>query len=260
MSYLSNQAVIVTGSSSGIGEGIAKHFANQGADVVINSRVQERGERVAESIRDIGGSAIAIEADITDDHAVEILVKKTVEKFGSLDVMVNNAGMTILDPAEDFKIDEWRQVVEVNLVGTFICCQAAGRQMIKQNQGGSILNISSLMGGDHGLQLRSPYCASKAGVNNLTKTLAVEWADEGVCVNALAPGFVRTNITGQTQDSAGYTDDDIRDRTPLGRFGTVEEMAKCAEFLVSRDNFVTGEVLYADGGYNAYAWGASAQR
>jgi 3-oxoacyl-[acyl-carrier protein] reductase len=259
MADLSDDTAIVTGSSSGIGKGIAEHFASQGANVVINSRSQERADAVAEDIREDGGSAIAVEADVTDEDAVAALVDTTVEEFGSLDVMVNNAGMTILGAAEEFDVDDWRQVVEVDLVGTFIGCQAAGRQMIDQDEGGAILNVSSLMGGDHGLQLRSPYCASKAGVNNLTKTLAVEWADEDVYVNALAPGFIWTEITDQTQGSAGYTDDDIRDRTPLGRFGSIEEMANCAEFLVGRDNYVTGEVLYADGGYNAYAWGAGDQ-
>ena len=107
--------------------------------------------------------------------------------------------------------------------------------------------------------MRSPYGAAKAGVNNLTRTLAVEWAEHGVHVNALSPGFIWTDITGQTQESGGYTDDDIRDRTPLGRFGTVDEVAECATFLVGRNNFVTGEVLYVDGGWKAYGWGAGDQ-
>jgi 3-oxoacyl-[acyl-carrier protein] reductase len=166
--------------------------------------------------------------------------------------------MTILGPAEEFDVDDWRRVIEVDLVGTFIGCQAAGRQMIEQGDGGAILNISSLMS-SRGLHLRSPYNSAKAGVNNLTRTLAVEWAEHEIFVNALAPGFIWTEITDQTQGSAGYTDDDIRDRTPLGRFGSIEEMATCAEFLVGRDNVVTVDVLYADGGWKAYAWGAGDQ-
>ena len=259
MPDLSDETAIITGSSSGIGKGIAEHFAAQGANVVVNSRSHERAQEVADSIEADGGTAIAVEADVTDEDAVAALVETTVDEFGRLDVMVNNAGLTTLGPAEEFDVDEWRQVVEVDLVGTFIGCQAAGRQMIEQEGEGAILNVSSLMGGDHGLQLRSPYCASKAGVNNLTRTLAVEWAEHEVYVNALAPGFIWTEITGQTQGSAGYTDDDIRDRTPLGRFGSIEEMANCAEFLVARNNFVTGEVLYADGGWQAYAWGSGQQ-
>lgn len=255
---LSGDTVIVTGSSKGIGKGIAQRFAAEGANVVVNSRFQERADEVASTIEADGGSAIGVEADVTDETEMAALVEATVERFGRLDVMVNNAGVTTLGPAEDFDVADWREVVDVDLVGTFIGCQVAGRQLIEQGDGGAILNVSSLMG-SRGLQLRSPYCASKAGVNNLTRTLAVEWAEHDIHVNAIAPGFIWTEITAQTQGSAGYTNDDIRDRTPLGRFGTVEEMATCALFLVGRDNFVTGEILYADGGWQAYGWGAGDQ-
>jgi len=255
---LSGDTAVVTGSSQGIGKGIAERFAAEGANVVVNSRSAERAEEVAESIEADGGTAIGVAADVTDEDAMAALVETTVEEFGSLDVFVNNAGVTTLGPAEEFDVDEWREVVNVDLVGTFVGCKVAGQQMIEQGDGGAILNMSSLMGG-RGLQLRSPYCASKAGVNNLTQTLAVEWAEHDVHVNALAPGFIWTEITEQTQGSAGYTNDDIRDRTPLGRFGSVEEMAECALFLVGRNNFVTGEVLYADGGWQAYGWGAGDQ-
>lgn len=255
---LNGDTVIVTGSSKGIGKGIAQRFAAEGANVVVNSRSQERADEVASTIEAEGGSAIGIEADVTDETEMAALVEATVERFGRLDVMVNNAGVTTLGPAEDFDVAEWRRVVDVDLVGTFIGCQVAGRQLIEQGDGGAILNVSSLMG-SRGLQLRSPYCASKAGVNNLTRTLAVEWAAHDIHVNAIAPGFIWTEITAQTQGSAGYTNDDIRDRTPLGRFGTIEEMATCALFLVGRDNFVTGEILYADGGWQAYGWGAGSQ-
>lgn len=255
---LSGDTVIVTGSSQGIGQGIAERFADEGANVVINSRSQERADDVAAGIEDDGGTAVGIEADVTDEDEMMALVDAAVERFGRLDVMVNNAGVTTLDRAESFDVEAWREVVDVDLVGTFIGCKVAGKQFIEQGDGGAILNMSSLMGG-RGLQMRSPYCASKAGVNNLTQTLAVEWAEHDVHVNALAPGFIWTEITEQTQGSAGYTNDDIRDRTPLGRFGSVEEMAECALFLVGRNNFVTGEVLYADGGWQAYGWGAGDQ-
>ena len=255
MPDLSGDTAIVTGSSKGIGKGIAEHYAAQGANVVINSRNEDEAREVAESIEADGGTAIAVEADVTDEDDMAALVETTVDEFGQLDIMVNNAGITTLGPAEEFDVHEWRRIIEVNLVGTFIGCQVAGRQMMAQEDDGAILNISSLMS-SRGLQLRSPYCSSKAAVNNLTRTLAVEWAEDGVYVNALAPGFIWTEITDQTQDSGGYTDDDIRDRTPMNRFGTIEEMAECTEFLTARNNFVTGEVLYADGGWKAYGWGA----
>jgi 3-oxoacyl-[acyl-carrier protein] reductase len=252
---LSGLTAIVTGSSAGIGAAIAKRFASEGANVVTNSRSRERAERVAQEIRDAGDSAVAIESDVTDYAEMESLVEAAVAEFGSLDVMVNNAGVTEIAPAEEFHPDEWRRVVDVDLTGVFFGAQLAGRQMIEQGTGGSILNISSMLG-EQGLQKRAPYCAAKAGVNNLTRTLAVEWAEHGIHVNALAPGFVRTEITAQTQSSADYTDDDIENRTPFGRFGTLEEMTESALFLVGGDNFVTGEILRADGGWTPYAWGS----
>lgn len=254
-SRLSGRTAIVTGSSTGIGAAIAKRFAAEGANVVTNSRSRDRAEETASAIRETGGNAVAIESDVTDYDAMETLVEATVEEFGSLDVMVNNAGVTSIGPAEDVDPDDWRRIIDVDLTGVFFGSQLAGRQMIEQGSGGSILNVSSIMG-DLGLHKRAPYCAAKAGVNNLTRTLAVEWASYGVHVNALAPGFVKTDITDQTQSAADYTDDDIRKRTPLDRFGTLDEMAECATFLVSNNHYVTGEVLHADGGWTAYAWGS----
>ena len=252
---LAGQTAIVTGSSAGIGAAIAKRFAAEGANVVTNSRALERAEATAEAIRETGGSAVAIESDVTDYDAMETLVEGTVSEFGSLDVMVNNAGVTEIGPAEDIGPDEWRSIVDVDLTGVFFGAQLAGRQMLGQESGGAILNVSSIMG-ELGFHWRAPYAAAKAGVNNLTRTLAVEWAPHGIHVNALAPGFVKTDITDQTQSSANYTDDDIRNRTPLDRYGTLEEMAECATFLVGNDHYVTGEVLHADGGWTAYAWGS----
>ena len=252
---LSGQTAIVTGSSTGIGAAIAQRFADEGANVVTNSRDRERAEATATEIREGGGTAVAIESDVTDYDAMEALVEATVEEFGRLDVMVNNAGLTRIGPAERLDPEDWRHVIDVDLTGVFFGSQLAGRQMIDQESGGAILNVSSMLG-EQGLQKRAPYCAAKAGVNNLTRTLAVEWAEHDIQVNALAPGFIQTDITDQTQDSADYTDEDIRNRTPLGRYGTLDEMANCATFLVGNDHYVTGEVLRADGGWTAFAWGS----
>lgn len=252
---LAGRTAIVTGSSAGIGAAIAKRFAEEGANVVTNSRSLERAEQTASEIREAGGTAIAVEADVTDYEAVESLVDTAVAEFGRLDVMVNNAGLTRIGPAEEIDPADWRTAIDVDLTGVFFGAQLAGRQMIEQDAGGSILNVSSMMG-EQGLVKRAPYCAAKAGVNNLTRTLAVEWAQHDIYVNALAPGFIKTDITDQTQSSADYTDEDIRDRTPLGRYGTHEEMATCATFLVGRDHYVTGEILRADGAWTPNAWGS----
>jgi len=255
MSGLSGKTAIVTGASKGIGEAIATRFAAEGANVVVNSRSPERATEAAAEIEAEadGGEVVGVAADVSDYEDVEALVDATVEEFGGLDIMVNNAGITDIQPAAEFDPDEWRRVIDVDLNGVFFGAQVAAKQMIEQEEGGSILNVSSMMG-DMGFKMRAPYCAAKGAVNNLTQTLAVEWAEDDVTVNALAPGFIYTDITDQTQGSAGYTDEDVRKRTPMARYGSLEEMAECALFLTAQNNFVTGEVLTADGGWTADAW------
>jgi len=246
---LEGRTAIVTGASKGIGRAIAERFAAEGAAVVVNSRSAERAAAAADGIED----AVGVAADVSQYDGVAALVDAAVERFGRLDVMVNNAGITTIAPAEGFDHETFREVIDVDLVGVFFGSKLAARAMIDRGEGGAILDVSSMMG-DMGFAGRAAYCAAKGGVNNLTRTLAVEWAEHDIVVNALAPGFVRTGITDRTQDAAGYTDDDVRKRTPMARFGTLEEMAECATFLVSRDNYVTGEVLEADGGWTADAW------
>jgi 3-oxoacyl-[acyl-carrier protein] reductase len=197
----------------------------------------------------------AVESDVTEYKKMEALVEGTSEEFGSLDIMMNNAGITKIGPAEDFDPVGWRQIIDVDLTGVFFGSQIDGHAMIEQESGGSILNISSIMS-EISLHKRAPYCAAKAGVNNLSRTLAVEWAEHDIHVNALAPGFIWTKITQQTQPSADYTDEDIRNRAPLNRFGSLKEMAECAIFLMSDKHYVTGEVPHADGGWTASAWGS----
>ncbi|WP_262177436.1 SDR family NAD(P)-dependent oxidoreductase [Haloarcula laminariae] len=244
---------IVTGSSRGIGRGIARKLADEGASVVVNYRsAADRAEEVVAEIEADGGDAVAVQADVSDYDDVAAMVEATVEEFGSLDVLVNNAGIVETSPAEEFDIETWRRVIDVDLTGTFICSQLAAKEMIDSG-GGAIVNVASMMGG-MGFALRSPYCSAKGGVINLTRTLAVEWAEHDISVNALAPGFIYTDITDETQDSAGYTDTDIKRRTPMARYGTVEEMANCASFLARDNTFVTGEVLHADGGWTSDAW------
>jgi 3-oxoacyl-[acyl-carrier protein] reductase len=252
---MDGRTAIVTGSSGGIGKAIAERFAEEGANVVTNSRSEERAEAAAADIRDAGGSAVGAAADVSDYDAVEGLVEAAVEEFGDLDVFVNNAGHSITGPSEDLDPADWRSVLEVDLTGVYFGCRAAGRQFIEQGNGGAIVNVSSMMG-HQGLHERAAYCAAKAGVDNLTRTLAVEWAEHGVYVNSLAPGYILTELVEQTMETADYDREDIQNRTPLGRFGTLEEMAECALFLASRNNFVTGEVLTADGGWSAFAWGS----
>ena len=261
---LDGKTAIVTGSSSGIGEGIAERFAAEGANVVTNSRSRERAEATAEAIREEGGTAVAAEADVSQKAEVEA----PVEEFGSLHVMVNNAGVSHIAPALEMPEDEWRRVIDTNLTGPFFGSQVAGERMAEQGEGGQIINVSSIFG-SVGVQGRAPYNASKGGLNNLTRCLAVELAEYDVGVNALAPGFIKTALDEQTREENeavdrsdrpwpryGYEDQDIRDRVPMDRFGTSEEMANCATFLAEGDHYMTGEVMHADGGWLAFGWGS----
>lgn len=248
------RTVIVTGSSRGIGKHVAKRFAADGANVVVCSRSLEDCEAVASEIESDGGSAHAVEVDVSEKPSVENLIEEAVDRFGRLDVMVNNAGINIRGPAEDITPEEWQQVLDVNLTGVFFCAQAAGKRMIEQGDGGSIVNISSMMG-SMGQQDRTPYNTTKGGVNNLTRCLAVEWAEHDIQVNALAPGYIETEMVEQAQEDADFDREDVQNRTPLNRFGTLDEIANCVSFLASNDNFVTGEVLTADGGWSAFGWG-----
>ncbi|WP_227375090.1 SDR family NAD(P)-dependent oxidoreductase [Haladaptatus halobius] len=254
-SELSGKTAIVTGSSSGIGKGIAREFAQRGVNVVLNSRSHERAVNAADDIDAEAGTVLPVEGDVTDYESVRALVDATVEKFGSLDVMVNNAGINIRGPAEEITPEDWQTVIDVNLTGTFYGAQLAGKRMIEQGSGGHIVNISSMMG-EQGQTGRTPYNTSKGGVNNLTRCLAVEWAEHDIHVNAIAPGYIRTEMVDEAQDQIGFDEDDIVDRTPLGRFGSVEEIANCARFLAEGEHFMTGEVLHADGGWLAFGWGS----
>ncbi|MFB6114500.1 MAG: SDR family NAD(P)-dependent oxidoreductase [Halodesulfurarchaeum sp.] len=264
-SKLDGKTAVVTGSSSGIGEAIAHAYAAEGANVVTNSRVKERAEATAEAIRDDGGTAIGVEADVSTKSGANALVDRAVDEFGGLDVMVNNAGVSHIESILDMPEDEWRQVIDTNLTGVFFGAQAAGQAMVDGGDGGQIINISSIFG-SVGVQGRGPYNASKGGVNNLTRTLAVELAEHDVHVNALAPGFIKTALDEQTREDDederevwpryGYEDRDIENRTPLGRFGTLEEMGNVAVFLAEGDHYMNGEVVHADGGWLAFGWGS----
>lgn len=269
---LAGETAVVTGSSSGIGAAIAKRYAEAGANVVTNSRSYDRAASTADEIEAAGGAAVAVEADVTDRHAMGELADAAIEEFGSLDVWVNNAGTTAIDPVLEMDPEDWRHVVDVNLTGVFNGAQAAGQRMAEQGTGGQILNVGSIFG-EVGVQGRAPYNATKGGVHNLTRTLAVELAEHDVCVNALAPGFIKTAMDEQTRaededDAAeggpdrsdwpyyGYEDQHVRNRAPLDRYGSVEEMANCALFVAAGDHYMTGEVLTADGGWLAFGWGS----
>ena len=252
---LKDRVAIVTGSSMGIGEAIARLYARNGARVVINSRSLERARKVAEDLTRGGFEALAIEADVAVQEQVIRMVRQTVERWGRLDVLVNNAGTSMIGPSAELSEADWRRTIDLNLTGAFLGCQAAARAMLPRRSG-AIINIGSVLG-EVGLPKRAAYCASKHGLIGLTKVLGVEWGRLGVRVNCINPAYIKTPMDVHDQAVGDYTDADITRRTPAGRFGSVEDVAGAAVWLSSDDSaYVTGTCVDVDGGFVAYGgWG-----
>jgi NAD(P)-dependent dehydrogenase (short-subunit alcohol dehydrogenase family) len=235
---------IVTGASSGIGRVVAEQFAADGADVVVCSREQENVDPVAEGIAesDRPGSALAVECDVTDRDAVEALVAATVEEFGGVDVLVNNAGASFMAGFDDVSPNGWQRILDINLTGTYHCTQAAGEHL--KEGSGSVVNVASVAG-QQGAPYMSHYGAAKAGVVNLTRSLAYEWAGDGVRVNCVAPGFV---ATPGLEAQMGISAEEIEREDVERRVGTSEEIADVVQFLASpAASYLVGETVAAAG-------------
>lgn len=238
---LQNKIALITGAGQGIGEEIATVFAEEGATVVIADINLDNAQTVATKC-----NGHAIRLDVTDPTQVNAAIQETVQKYDRLDILINNAGIGQNRPFLDTPLDEWNRVLNVNLTGTFLCAQAAARVMVKQ-KAGKIVNIGSISG-QLGAQGRSAYGASKAGVMQLTRIMAVELAPHGVYVNAISPGPVDTEQSRTMHTQA--TRQSYLNRIPLGRYGQRREIAQAAVFLASNaSNFVVGHILNADGGF-----------
>lgn len=249
---LAGSAAIVTGGGSGLGRQIALGLAEGGARVVVSGRRQDLLEDVCDQVRSTGGEAIASTCDVRDPEAVAALVASAEEAVGPIDLLVNNAGATFTCPSEELTPNGFRAVVETDAFGTFYACQEFGRRVIARGTGGAILNITSTspFTGNPG---RIHGGVGKAGVESLTKSLAVEWGPHDIRVNALAPGYTPTaGVDRATGVSAGAVDDNLQrlaGTVPLGRVGTVDEIAWPAVFLLSpAASFINGAVLVVDGG------------
>ncbi len=241
---IEGNSAIITGASSGIGRAIAEQFAAEGADVVICSREQENVDPVADGINesDRPGSALAVECDVTDRTAVEALVEATVEEFGGIDTLVNNAGASFMANFDDISENGWKTIVDINLHGTYHCTQAAGEHLAES--GGTVINLASVAG-QNGAPYMSHYAAAKAAVINLTKTLSFEWAGDGVRVNCIAPGFV---ATPGVETQMGVTADEIERAEVERRIGLSEEIADITQFLASdASSYIVGETIAAAG-------------
>lgn len=241
---LNEKVAIVTGSTKGIGKEIALAFARQGAKVVVSGRSAERAEQVCAEIKAAGGSAIAVVGDVSQMADAQALIDKTVETYGRADVLVNNAGVTRDNLLMRMKESDWDEVISINLKGTFNCIKCITRQLMKQRSG-RIINITSVVG-QMGNAGQANYSASKAGIIGLTKSVAKELASRNITCNAIAPGFIETDMTGALDEK---TREALQGQIPLGRLGQVDDVAKAALFLASDDAaYITGQTLNVDGG------------
>ncbi|MDV2580566.1 3-oxoacyl-[acyl-carrier-protein] reductase [Alkalibacillus haloalkaliphilus] len=242
---LEGKAALVTGASRGIGKAIAIELAKQGANVVVNyAGSKDKAEAVVDEIKQLGRDAFAVQANVSNSDEVKDIIKQTVDHFGSLDILVNNAGITRDNLLMRMKEEEFDEVIDTNLKGVFNCLKGVTRQMMKQRSG-KIINVASIVGvtGNPG---QANYVAAKSGVIGMTKSVAKELAARNVNVNAVAPGFIATDMTDELSDEAKQQ---MYDLIPLDRLGDPEDVAKVVRFLASDDaNYMTGQTIHVDGG------------
>ncbi|QOR68528.1 3-oxoacyl-[acyl-carrier-protein] reductase [Cytobacillus suaedae] len=242
---LNGKVALVTGASRGIGRAIAVELARQGANVAVNySGSEAKANEVVDEIKALGRESIAIQSNVGDSDSVQNMVKEVISTFGTIDILVNNAGITRDNLLMRMKEDEWDDVININLKGVFNCTKAVTRQMMKQRSG-RIVNIASIVGvsGNPG---QANYVAAKAGVIGLTKTAAKELASRNITVNAIAPGFITTDMTDKLPEEVKT---EMLKQIPLAKFGEPKDIANVVLFLASeQSNYMTGQTLHVDGG------------
>ena len=245
------QTAIVTGASSGLGVTFAETLAERGVNMVIAARRYEKLIKVAEDISSkYGVKVVPVQVDVSQEKQVINMMKTAIEKFGSIEILVNNAGAASLSPSVDMSLEEWKKVIDVNLTGVFLCARTAAREMIKKKYG-KIVNIASIYGAVGDIFPTAPYYASKGAVINLTRALAIEWAVYKINVNAIAPGFFPSEMTESVfrdEKALKY----ILSRTPLARTGESLDLKAALTYLASpASNYVTGQTIFVDGGWTA---------
>jgi len=247
---LKGKKAVVTGAGKGIGRGIALAYAEMGADVALVSRTESDLKKVAAEIEAMDRQALVVPADVSKVAEIRRMTAEVMDAFGRIDILVNNAGRNILSPALEVTEEDWDKVLELNLKGLFFCCQAVGKYMVRQRKG-KIINITSQMG-VVALPNRVTYCASKGGVVQLTKVLALEWAQYNVNVNAIGPTFIKTPLTEPILANEEFRQE-VLWRIPMGRVGEVRDVVGAAVFLASdASDFITGHTLLVDGGWVAH--------
>ncbi len=246
---LSGRVAIVTGGNGGIGLGMAAGLAKAGAAVVVAARNREKSAEAVAKIAATGATSAFIPLDVADPASCREMVRQTVERFGRLDILVNNAGMSIRKPPQDYEVAEWHTVLDTNLTGPLVCCQAA-YPVMKTQGGGKIINIGSMMS-IFGAAYAAAYSASKGAIVQLTRSLATAWAKDNIQVNAVLPGWIDTELTRDARVQVPGLNERILGRTPAGRWGTPQDMAGVAVFLAApASDFVTGAAIPVDGGFS----------
>lgn len=248
---IKGQSAIVTGASSGLGVTFAEALAECGTNVVVAARRYERLVKLAEELSSKHGvKVIPVETDVGKEDQVVNMIKTAIQEFGSLEILVNNAGVASLSSSIDMSLEEWMKVIDVNLTGVFLCARTAAREMIARKYG-KIVNIASIYGAAGDIFPAAPYYASKAAVINLTRAFAIEWAKHKINVNAIAPGFFPSEMTeGLFKDEKAL--EHILSRTPLGRTGEPLDLKAALVYLCSHaSDYVTGQTIFVDGGWTA---------
>jgi NAD(P)-dependent dehydrogenase (short-subunit alcohol dehydrogenase family) len=257
MGPLAGEIAVVTGARAGLGESIARALAGAGATVAVTHHDRSVAEGLAAAI---GPEHAGFALDVRSAESVDAAAAAVAERLGEATVLVNNAGINKIGPAESFTDAEWSDILDVNLTGYFRCCRAFGARMLAAGRG-CIVNVASIIGPQVGMPGRAPYGASKAGIVGLTRVLGVEWAGRGVRVNAVLPGPVRTPMVETAISRGIVVEQEVVDRTPAGRWATADDVARAVVLLCGPDAaFVTGQTLVVDGGYTAYGAAHAATR
>jgi len=246
---LTGKVAIVTGGNGGIGLGMARGLARAGASIVVAGRDDAKSRDAVREIEQIGTKAVAISVDVTDKTAVAAMVDDTLKQFGRIDILINNAGMSVRQPAHVISLEDWETVIDTNLTSAFICTKAVYPAM-KQAGGGKIINIGSMMS-IFGAGFAPAYAASKGGIVQFTKSIAVSWAADNIQANAILPGWIDTALTMKAREQVPGLNENVLARTPAKRWGTGDDLAGTAVFLASSaSDFVTGTAIPVDGGYS----------
>ena len=246
---LKGRVAIVTGGNGGIGLGMARGLAGAGAAVVVAGRNAEKSQAAVRELGKLGAEAMAVVVDVTDEAAVDRLVQSTRERFGRLDILINNAGTNIRKSLHEYSLEEWHRVMNTNLTSAFLCSRAA-YPVMKAGGGGKVINIGSMMS-IFGASFSPAYGASKGGIVQLTKSAAIAWAPDNIQVNAVLPGWIDTELTQGARREVPWLHESVLKRTPARRWGTIEDMSGVAVFLASSaSDFVTGTFIPVDGGYS----------